>query len=135
MCSQLILVREVPEKVQDINLASNETWTLFFNNQNIFNNMKEEILLFVGDYKDSSSIPSLKEKVIEYLGRRMIQDDCLESPVLKLSQSLNAADVAGINQLVSGFPGDSLSICHIKSDTEEEDSALSRLFVELKPVI
>ena len=70
MCSQLILVREVPEKVQDINLASNETWTLFFNNQNIFNNMKEEILLFVGDYKDSSSIPSLKEKVIEYLDSR-----------------------------------------------------------------
>lgn len=97
--------------------------------------MKEEILLFVGDYKDSSNIPSLKEKVIEYLGRRMIQDDCLESPVLKLSQSLNAADVAGINQLVSGFPADSLSICYIKSDTEEEDSALSRLFVELKPVI
>ena len=97
--------------------------------------MKEIILLFIGSYKDSEIIPTLKEKVKEYLGNRMISDDCSDSPILKLNQSLDASDVSNICQMISNAPGNSISILYIKSESEEESQMLSRLMVELKPIM
>ena len=97
--------------------------------------MKEIILLFVGSYKDFEIIPTLKEKVKEYLGNRMISDDCSDSPMLKLNQSLDASDVSNICQMISSAPGSTLSILYIKGETEEESQMLSRLMIELKPIM
>lgn len=96
---------------------------------------KDIILLFVGEYKDNENIPVLKEKVKEYLGNRMIEDDCSNSPMLKLSMCLDAADVSNICQMVSSASGNSISVLYIKGENEEESGMLSRLLVELKPVI
>ena len=97
--------------------------------------MKEAILLFVGNYSDSENIPTLKTKVIEYLGGRMIKDNCPDAPILKLSESLNAKDVTDICQMISNMSGNSLSVLYIKAENEEESGMLSRLFLELKPVV
>lgn len=99
--------------------------------------MKEAILLFVGNYADTESknIPALKAQVIEYLGGRMIKDNCPDAPILKLSESLNARDVSDICQMISNMSGNSLSILYINVDSEEESSVLSRLFIELKPIV
>lgn len=99
--------------------------------------MKEVILLFVGDYSDLENeyIPILKTKVIEYLGGRMIKDNCPDAPILKLSEMLNAKDVSDICQMISNMSGNNLSVLYIKAENDEESSVLSRLFLELKPVV
>lgn len=97
--------------------------------------MKEAILLFVGNYADTENIPELKAQVIEYLGGRMIKDNCPDAPILKLSESLNAKDVSDICQMISNMSGNSLSVLYIKAESEEESSVLSRLFLELKPIV
>lgn len=97
--------------------------------------MKEAVLLFVGNYSDSENIPTLKTKVIEYLGGRMIKDNCPDGPVLKLSEPLLPKDVSDICQMVSNMSGNSLSVLYIKAENDEESNVLSRLFLELKPVV
>lgn len=96
--------------------------------------MKEIIfLVFVSDYICQQNIPDLKNKVIEYLGKKMIADNCEGSPVLKLNQELDTHDVSSICTMISDTPGSSISCLYIKA-TEEESSILSGLMVELKPV-
>lgn len=97
--------------------------------------MKEIIMLFVGNYKDNEKIPTLKESVKEYLGKRMIVDECLDSPMLKLSMVLDSADIASICQLINTVNGDGISVLYIGAATEEEKSLLSNLIVELKPLV
>lgn len=96
--------------------------------------MKEIILMFVSDYSCQQNIPDLKDKVIKYLGSRMIEDECEGSPVLKLTQELDASDVGNICTMISSSPGSSTSCFYIKAN-EEESSVLSKLLVELKPVV
>lgn len=98
-------------------------------------NMKELILLFTGSYKDNERIPEIKEVVKEYLGKRMMADECPDSPVLRLSMELDAADVATICKIINSFDGNNISVLYIRAATDEEKSLLSNLVVELKPVV
>ena len=97
--------------------------------------MKEVILLFIGSYKDNDKIPAVKEVVKEYLGRRMIADECPDSPMLRLSMELDAADIASICQIINSANENSILVLYIGASTDEEKSLLSNLVIGLKPVI
>lgn len=96
--------------------------------------MKEAILLFVGNYTDLGNIPTLKTKVIEYLGEKMIKDNCLDAPILKLSEALLPKDVSAICQMISDM-STGISVLCIKIENDEENNIFSNLFLELKPIV
>ena len=96
----------------------------------------EIILLFVGNYTDNNEkIPALKQLVKEYLGKRMVADECPDFPMLRLSIGLDVADISSICQIINNVNGNNISILYIKASTEEEKSLLSNLVVELKPTV
>ena len=75
----------------------------------------KRFLVFIASYQEAALIPGLKQQVKDYLGKRMIENDCEDYPALVLNQELNDEDYTQITSLVEKLNSQSVSILVIEA--------------------
>lgn len=72
-------------------------------------------LTFFASYTEANLIPGLKQQIRDYLGKRMIENECEDSPALILNQELSNDDYTQITSLVEKLNSQSVSVLIIES--------------------
>ena len=72
--------------------------------------MNKSTLVFVGN--DNDTIAETKQSFIEFFGMRMIEDKCLDCPILKMNTSVESFDMNAI----STFIPETMTVLVVNSD-------------------